>query len=487
MSTTQIKTPTSQLRLGYARCDITPPIGIYHRMWGAARHDAATGIHRPLQADVIVVEPLAGDPSQRFVRLQLDSVLLSNDQADRLIAPVAQAADMAPIQVLVTHSHSHSAGFFAPDRRSLPGGDLIDPHLEELSAKVAATTAEAVATLADATITYATTQCNMAANRDYWEEANEIYATGYNPDQASDDTVLVARVTDPDGAIRLVIVNYACHPTTLAWDNTLISPDYVGALREVVERDLGAPCCFFQAPCGDLGPKEGFVGEGAIADRNGRQVGHAALSTLYGMGAPQTDFAYQGSVVSGATIATWGWQTHGEDRDAATSIFAGSFFSIPLDLIDLPTPQALQADLEQFTQEQAAADAAGDAITARDLGARAERCRRWLGRIAQLPEGRTFPFRFSVHHFGDAVWITCSAEPYNWLSTELRRRFPDLTLLISPLAGDSQVAYLLPREHYGQGLYQEEPSSLAPGCLEALAEAIAAQISAITGQPDLGA
>ena len=31
------------------------------------------------------------------------------------------------------------------------------------------------------------------------------------------------------------IVNYACHPTTLAWQNTLVSPDYVGALREVVE------------------------------------------------------------------------------------------------------------------------------------------------------------------------------------------------------------------------------------------------------------
>ena len=82
---------------------------------------------------------------------------------------------------------------------------------------------------------------------------------------------------------------------------------------------------------------------------------------------------------------------------------------------------------------------------------------------------------------GDALWITCSAEPYSWLATELRRRCPNLTLLISPITGNNQVAYLLPRDRYGKGLYQEEPSALAPGCLEALADAITERISEITG------
>ena len=77
--------------------------------------------------------------------------------------------------------------------------------------------------------------------------------------------------------------------------------------------------------------------------------------------------------------------------------------------------------------------------------------------------------------------VTCSAEPYSWLGSELRRRFPDLILFISPISGNAQVAYLLPRDRYGQGLYQEEPSALAPGCLEALTDAISAKISATTG------
>jgi hypothetical protein len=188
-------------------------------------------------------------------------------------------------------------------------------------------------------------------------------------------------------------------------------------------------------------------------------------------------------VVSGATTGTGGWPPHDEGRSAEAALFAGASYEVPLELIELPTAEDLQARLAQFTAEQADADARGDAVAARDLGARAERCRRWLGRIAKLPAGKTFPFHFSVHRFGDAIWVTSSGEPYSWLATELRRRFPRLTLLISPISGDPQVAYLLTRDRYGKGLYQEEPSALAPGCLETLADAMTARIAEITGQP----
>ena len=50
--------------------------------------------------------------------------------------------------------------------------------------------------------------------------------------------------------------------------------------------------------------------------------------------------------------------------------------------------------------------------------------------------------------------------------------------MVSPLDGGGAAAYLLPRERYGKGLYQEEPSVLAPGCLEMLIDAIATRIEA---------
>ena len=83
---------------------------------------------------------------------------------------------------------------------------------------------------------------------------------------------------------------------------------------------------------------------------------------------------------------------------------------------------------------------------------------------------------FSVFRMGDGVWVTTGGEPYSVIQAELRRRFPESAVMFSPLVGLMNVAYLLPEGLYGKGLYQEEPSILAPGCLEALIEAVAERI-----------
>jgi len=480
MSTTRVPAPTSILRLGHARADVTPPVGIYHRMWGAARHDQATGVHRPLLADVLILEPVEG-AAERVVRVQLDCVLLGDGQTDDVVAGISGIAGVARERVLVTHSHSHSAGFFDPGRIPLPGGDLIEPYLASLKTSLEDLTRQALAGLGTVSATYARGRCDMAANRNFSDPERGIYTTGYNPDQPADDLVLVARVEDLDGNPRLNLVHYACHPTTLAWENTLLSPDFIGALREVVTAQTGTPCVYFQGPCGDLGPKDGFTGDTGIADRNGRQVGFAALSALASLGPGRHDFAYQGPVVSGATIGTWAWTPFSEEREAAARHWAGDSFSVDLPYKPLQDTESLTADLARYTEAQEQADASGDTVGARDAAAQAERCRRWLRRIAELVQGNTYPYRFSVLDIDDAVWITCSAEPFSLLATELRRRFPSKTIFISPVAGDPQLAYLLTRDLYDRGLYQEEVSSLAPGCLEAVLEAMTEAVEKLTG------
>ena len=82
---------------------------------------------------------------------------------------------------------------------------------------------------------------------------------------------------------------------------------------------------------------------------------------------------------------------------------------------------------------------------------------------------------------GDAIWINYSAEPYSTLASELRVQFPSKVTVINPVAGDSQLAYLLPKDRYGIGLYQEEPSSLAAGFLEVVTDAMTKAIESLTG------
>ena len=120
---------------------------------------------------------------------------------------------------------------------------------------------------------------------------------GYNPQGEVDQTVLVGRIDDAEGRTLATLVNYACHPTTLAWDNQQISPDYPGAMREVVEEATGVPCMFIQGAAGDVGPKEGFVGDVAIADRNGRQLGYAALAAITALPVAGNRFEYALSLI----------------------------------------------------------------------------------------------------------------------------------------------------------------------------------------------
>jgi hypothetical protein len=475
MATTVVPTPTSRLRFGAGRADITPPVGIYHRLWGAARHDRASGVHRPLYGDVMVFAPRDGD-EMPMIRAQFDMAGLANDDHERLAGALAAAAGVPHERVIMTFSHTHSSGWFAPDRLTLPGGELIPAYLRELEARTVEACRQALSGLQPATITYATGRCDMAAHRDYYDSEFGAYVCGYNPDRPVDNTVTVGRITDEAGGLVGTLVHYACHGTTLAWENSLISPDYVGAMREEVERASAAPCIFVLGPCGDLGPRDGFVGDLDVADRNGRQLAYAALSTLAGMAAPETDFAYRGPVISGATLGAWRHAPFEPARQRAAERFEGGAFSVDLPLRPKQDPDALQMELQRWEEIQREADARGDGIAARDAGARAERARRWLGRLDDIPAGDTAPLSCSVFRMGDAVWVTTGGEPYSLLQNELRRRFPHLTILASPLAGNLQIAYLLPRDRYGLGLYQEEPSILAPGCLERLIETLTERI-----------
>ncbi|MCC6454504.1 MAG: hypothetical protein IT328_06150 [Caldilineaceae bacterium] len=481
MSTTHLNNPTSRLRFGLARMNITPPVGIYHRLWGAARHDRATGVHRPLTCEVMAFGALGDAPGTppHHLRAVLDLPGLVEAQHEELVRVLAESCGVPHSQVVISFSHTHSSGWFVPDRFNLPGGELIPGYLRDLNEKGRQAGEQAVAAMQEVSISYAKGQSNMAGNRDYWDAERGLYACGFNPDAPADDTVMVARVTNAAGELAAVIVNYACHPTTLAWDNSLISPDYVGALRETVEQATGVTSVFLQGACGDLGPRHGFVGDTAVADSNGRQVGFAALSALESIDPPLSDFAYTGPVVSGATLGTWAPTPLSDARLAATATLAGACHHVDLPIRERPDRAQLERDLAEWNAKSDAAAAQGDLQAAGDARAYAERARRWIARLDDLPPGDTFPVQFSVHRLGDAIWISCGGEPYNLLQVDLRRRFPNHPLLISPISGDLQVAYLLPQDRYGKGLYQEEPSILAPGCLEGLIEAISAQVEAL--------
>jgi hypothetical protein len=469
-----VQTPCSLCRFGMARVEITPPVGIYHRMWGAATHDQSTGVHRPLFATALVFR--GADEEQ--VLITLDHCLLWAAEMDALLERVCNGNNLAREQVSVTFSHTHGAGLMGLERADLPGGSLIPPYLDRLGEAVADLVAMARVDVQPATITYGSGACAMAAHRDLYDPETGQWVCGFNPEKAADNTVLVARITDESGKTIVTLVNYGCHPTTLAWDNTLISPDYPGALRETVEEATGAPCVFVLSPCGETGPKEGFVGDVDVADRNGRQVGYAALSALESLPPPQTRFEYTGPVVSGATIGTWKHVPLKEGDLQRASRFRCRRWTIELPYPpDRLTAEEMEAERTRWLEAETAAHQAGDESRARDCRALAERMTRALARHHSLPAGTTFPYPVTLLQLGDAVWLIVEGEPYQKLQTELRNRFPGTPIVIGVIGNGSRCSYLPPEELYGNGIYQESVAVLAPGSLEKLIEELETAIS----------
>jgi len=470
----------SRCRFGLAQADITPPVGIYHRMWGAASHDRSTGVHRPLTASAVAFGGLDEDgrPAEleQFLIL-LDHVLLWPAEMDLLLERSSRDSGVSRDSLLVVFSHTHAAGLMGMERESLPGGELIPGYLKRLAAAVGELISAARSRLQPATVAYGFGRCSLARNRDLWDHQLQRYVCGYNPDGRSDDTLLVARVTGARHEPLATFVNYACHPTTLAWQNTLISPDYPGAMREVVERETGAPCLFLQGASGDLGPREGFVGDLDVADRNGRQLGYAALAALCELPPPNRRFCYTGPRESGATLGTWSWTRLSPHEQRRCSRWKMKRWTV-----DLPyrgtslTREQVESERERCRAGEEKARAAGDEARAADFRALAEQQTRRLQRIESLPPGETLSYSIWLWKFGDAFWLIVEGEPYQVLQRSLRERFPGVPIVVASLANGARAGYMIPAEAYGTGRYPDTIAVLAKGSLETVIDVAGNQI-----------
>ena len=93
--------------IGVARRDITPPIGIYNRNWGAAENDVALGIHRPLTMTALALKQ--SDDAQPLVLLSLDlGWWRTREDEWECRSAVLKALNVDESRVMVHFTHTHS-------------------------------------------------------------------------------------------------------------------------------------------------------------------------------------------------------------------------------------------------------------------------------------------------------------------------------------------------------------------------------------------
>jgi hypothetical protein len=442
--------------VGIGRTDITPPTGIYSRSWGCAEHDTAEGIHRPLLASCVLLA--GGEPRLELYLLTLDLGWWYDNAHEREIRDaILKAAGIRDDQLIVHMGHTHSGPITNLQNVDRAGGHLIPAYREHVIAAAAQAIRDAKANVQPATVTWGTGSCRLARNRDLVLDS-ETFLCGINPEAESDDTLLVARITDAGDRIIGTMVNYACHPVSLGGGNKLISPDYIGGLREIVERETGAPCIFLHGASGDLTPLRSYESDAEIADRNGRQIGYAAMSVLTGLLPPQHVLAFDRIEESGAKLARWSPRPR-----AASTRLTVTRAETDLPYADLPSEAEIMADLAACTERY-----------------QRERLERRLMMRRDLGEGTGRRASLTIWQIGDGFLVAAPAEPYSRFQMELRRRFPRHAVMALNIA-NGNIGYLAPAETYGKpGLYQIRISLFRPGCLEQVVEETAKTLQGLT-------
>lgn len=444
-------------RIGVARAEISPPSGMFVRTWGSATHDIADGLHAPLHASCMAI---AGESDAAPLYLLTADLMiwLSRDDEEGFRLPLEAEFETGPGELLFHLSHSHGAPFTDLARSGEPGGHLIAPYRERILSAFRRVMAQARDSMQPSTLTWAAGRCGLAFDRDLLLPNTGETVCAVNPDRAADDTLIVGRVSDGSGRTTATLVNYAAHPTSLGGGNRLVSPDYVGAMRDLVERETGgATCMFLNGASGDLTPRRSFEDDVQAAEQNGRELGFAALSVLEGMFPAGHCMEFAGREESGATLGRWSYREF-EPDPTLTSLLG----SVCLRIADLlPTVAECQAEVDGA-----------------QAGFMRERAERRLAIRRKLDRGDSHALPIYAWRLGRSALVGAPIEFYSDVQIALRSRFPDITIVVLNVC-NGFLNYLPRESDYARDTYPAKIALFAPGCMEKARDKAAEMISAL--------
>ena len=231
------------LKLGYAQADITPTEPM--ELVGFYREDnVSKGIQSPLLAQVAVWES-----EERYCLVTVDSLGFMKDMTDLLREQVGQRLDVPKDKVMVCFSHTHAA----------PNAGSEKQYFEKICEKALMAVEQAMADLKPVSVGYGNAEVNIGVNR---------RPNGTKIDKRAG--FLLAH-DEKEQRNRLLLVRLTAHGNVLKADNYRISPDYFGAVREILQRQYVCPVMVLQGAAGNIAPKY-FDSENTPVDARGPEL-----------------------------------------------------------------------------------------------------------------------------------------------------------------------------------------------------------------------
>jgi len=224
------------LQLGFAKRDLTPPVGVELCGYGYYLERRNTGASDPIYARGMAY--MQND--RRYLMINCDLTGVGGEYYDRIKAKLSAKLNLSTDDMLLSCIHSHTA----PGLASLVGCGDVDPkYIDWAIDEIVACGCEAF--------------CNLQPVAAVKVSSIEV------PDFAFDRRGSGARICHTLNALTfsfasdrpLVLLNFGCHP--VAYDiSDKVSADYPGAAVAAMD-ELGCDAVFLNAFCGDVNPEKG--------------------------------------------------------------------------------------------------------------------------------------------------------------------------------------------------------------------------------------
>jgi len=223
------------LNTGLEYVDITPEEDVPLIGYGDRTHNS-TGVHDHLYAYVWYIESELHIP---LVWIVTDLCLFNVTSIQLITKKISERTGISRNNIFIQTTHTHSG----PDtydiaRNSSP---WAEKYLKLLINRISECIKTAVSNSYYGKIEVREGTCSLAGNRR--KKGGTI-----------DPRVILLTLIDKDGRERGLLFHYSCHLTILGVENYLISSDWAGPARNLLQEKSGVPVCFLQGAEGNIDP-----------------------------------------------------------------------------------------------------------------------------------------------------------------------------------------------------------------------------------------
>ncbi|HLU95011.1 MAG TPA: neutral/alkaline non-lysosomal ceramidase N-terminal domain-containing protein [Membranihabitans sp.] len=239
---------TPLIEVGIASADITPEMPIRLGGYGARSKSETVKVMHRLEAKALVFGRDNEDPA---VFITLDLVGLSDYMTSQILEGLKEKWDLDPARVAMSASHTHGAPEVgniinilqyrgATFSDSLLSVDELE-HITQYNDQVVGAVLETVGQA------FANREPSIVA----WGQGQALFAKNRRPQGGPIDPALpMMRITRPGGELRGILVNYACHGTTLSGAVNEIHGDWMSEAKINIEKRHPGAIAMVAIGCG---------------------------------------------------------------------------------------------------------------------------------------------------------------------------------------------------------------------------------------------